>query len=41
MTSLLYTQPDRGVAVVLFANLEGIASHLYALARDIAGIVDP
>jgi CubicO group peptidase (beta-lactamase class C family) len=41
VTSLLYTQPDRGVAVVLFANLEGIASHLYALARDIAQSVDP
>ena len=41
VTSLLYTQPDRGVAVVLFANLEGIGSHLYALAREIAEIVDP
>jgi serine beta-lactamase-like protein LACTB, mitochondrial len=40
VTSLLYTVPDRGLAVVLFANLEGIGSHLYALARDIAEIVD-
>ena len=40
VASLLYTQPDRGVAVVLFANLEGIGPSLYALARDIAERVD-
>ena len=39
VTSLLYTQPERGLAVVLFANLEGIGSPLFALARQIAQIV--
>ena len=40
VTSLLYTQPDRGLAVVLFANLEGIGSAVFSLARQIAEIVD-
>ena len=40
VTSLLYTQPDRGLAVALFANLEGIGSPIFALARQIAEIVD-
>jgi serine beta-lactamase-like protein LACTB len=40
VTTLLYSQPDRGLAIVLLANLEGIGSHLYTLARDIADIVD-
>jgi serine beta-lactamase-like protein LACTB len=38
VTSLLYTQPERGLAVVLFANLEGTGSPLFALARQIAEI---
>jgi CubicO group peptidase (beta-lactamase class C family) len=40
VTSLLYTQPERGLAVVLFANLEGIGSTVFSLARQIAEIVD-
>lgn len=40
VTSLLYTQPDRGLAIVLFANLEGMGSPFFALAREIAEIVD-
>jgi CubicO group peptidase (beta-lactamase class C family) len=40
VSTLLYTEPDRGVAVVLFANLEGIGSPLYALAREVAEIVE-
>jgi hypothetical protein len=40
VTSLLYTQPDRGLAIALFANLEGIGSPMFALARQIADIVD-
>ena len=40
VTSLLYTQPERGLAVVLFANLEGIGSTVFSLARQIADIVD-
>ena len=40
VTSLLYTQPDRGLAVALFANLEGMGSALSALAGQIADIVD-
>lgn len=38
VASLLYTQPERGLAVVLFANLEGTGSALFALARQIAEI---
>jgi len=41
VTSLLYTQPDRGLAVVLFANLEGVGTAVFALAQSIADIVDP
>jgi serine beta-lactamase-like protein LACTB, mitochondrial len=40
VTSLLYTQPDRGLAIALFANLEGIGPPIFALARQIADIVD-
>jgi serine beta-lactamase-like protein LACTB len=40
VTSLLYTQPERSLAVVVFANLEGIGSNLFSLARQIADIVD-
>jgi len=40
VTSLVYTQPERGLAVVLFANLEGIGSTVFSLARQIADIVD-
>jgi CubicO group peptidase (beta-lactamase class C family) len=38
VTSLLYTQPERGLAIVLFANLEGVSPPLFALARQIARI---
>jgi len=41
VTSLLYTQPERGLAVVLFANLEGMGAPLFTLAQQIADIVDP
>jgi len=40
VTSLLYMQPERGLGIVLFANLEGIGSHLFGLARQIADILD-
>ena len=40
VTSLLYTQPDRELAVALFANLEGIGTPIFTLARAIADIVD-
>jgi CubicO group peptidase (beta-lactamase class C family) len=40
VTSLLYTQPERGLAVALFANLEGVGSSLFVLARQVADIVD-
>jgi CubicO group peptidase (beta-lactamase class C family) len=40
VTSLLYTQPDRGLAIAVFANLEGIGSPIFALTRQIADIVD-
>jgi len=40
ITSLLYTQPDRGLGVVLFANLEGIGNPIFSLARQIVDIVD-
>jgi serine beta-lactamase-like protein LACTB, mitochondrial len=40
VTTLLYTQPERGLAIALFANLEGIGSPIFALARHIADIVD-
>lgn len=40
VTSLLYTQPERGVGVALFANLEGVATPIFSLARQIAEIVD-
>jgi len=41
VTTLLYTQPERRLAVVLFANLEGISAPLFALARQIARIIGP
>jgi serine beta-lactamase-like protein LACTB, mitochondrial len=41
VTTLLYTQPERRLAVVLFANLEGISTPLFALARQIAQIIGP
>jgi CubicO group peptidase (beta-lactamase class C family) len=40
VTSLLYMQPERGLGVVLFANLEGIGATVFSLARQIAEIVD-
>ena len=40
VTNLLYMQPARGLGIALFANLEGSASPLFALARRIADIVD-
>ena len=40
VTSLLYTEPDRGLAIALFANLEGTGGAIFALAREIADIVD-
>jgi len=40
VTSLLYMQPERGLGIVLFANLEGIESPLFALARQIVHILD-
>jgi CubicO group peptidase (beta-lactamase class C family) len=40
VSSLLYTQPQRGLAIALFANLEGIGSQLFTLAREIADDVD-
>jgi CubicO group peptidase (beta-lactamase class C family) len=41
VTSLLYMQPERGLAVVLLANLEGVGSPLFALARQIVEILGP
>ena len=40
VTTLLYTQPDRGLAIAVFANLEGIGTPIFTLARQIADSVD-
>ena len=41
VSSVLYMQPDAGVAVAILANLEGIENALLDLARQAAGIVAP
>ena len=41
VSTVLYTQPDAGIAVVILANLEGIENALLDLARQLAGIVAP
>jgi serine beta-lactamase-like protein LACTB len=39
VSTMLYMRPDRGVAVVLLANLEGVGTPLLELARQLAEIV--
>jgi serine beta-lactamase-like protein LACTB, mitochondrial len=39
VSTLLYMRPDRGVAVVLLTNLEGVGNPLLDLARQIADLV--
>jgi serine beta-lactamase-like protein LACTB, mitochondrial len=41
VSTVLYMQPDAGVAVAILANLEGIENALLDLARQLAGIVAP
>ena len=41
VSSVIYMQPDAGVAVAILANLEGIENALLDLARQAAGIVAP
>jgi CubicO group peptidase (beta-lactamase class C family) len=41
VSSVLYMQPDAGVAIAILANLEGIENALLDLARQAAGIVAP
>jgi len=41
VSTVLYMQPDAGVAVAILANLEGIENALLDLARQVAGIVAP
>jgi serine beta-lactamase-like protein LACTB len=41
VSSVLYMQPDAGVAVAILANLEGIENALLDLARQAAAIVAP
>jgi CubicO group peptidase (beta-lactamase class C family) len=41
VSSVLYMQPDAGVAVAILANLEGVENALLDLARQLAGIVAP
>jgi CubicO group peptidase (beta-lactamase class C family) len=41
VSTVLYMQPDAGVAVAILANLEGIENALLDLARQAAGIVAP
>jgi len=41
VSTVLYMQPDVGVAVAILANLEGIENALLDLARQVAGIVAP
>jgi CubicO group peptidase (beta-lactamase class C family) len=41
VSTVLYMQPDAGVAVAILANLEGVENALLDLARQLAGIVAP
>jgi CubicO group peptidase (beta-lactamase class C family) len=41
VSSVLYMQPDEGVAVAILANLEGVENALLDLARQAAGLVAP
>ena len=41
VSSVLYMQPDAGVAIAILANLEGVENALLELARQAAGIVAP
>ena len=41
VSSVLYMQPEAGVAVAILANLEGVENALLDLARQAAGLVAP
>jgi serine beta-lactamase-like protein LACTB len=41
VSTLLYMRPDRGLAVVLLTNLEGVGNPLLDLARQIADLAAP